>query len=221
MRIFRMTRRLRTPLLLILGAATLSACVSFGAKPPPFLLTLDADAAPPAGAARTAGEAATLTILIPTAPQKLRTQRIPVQQDGASVAYVKDAQWVEAPQRLFQRLISETVAARSGRVVLDEGQYLTAPGEQLAGQLMEFGVDARTGEAVVVYQAMLVAAGGKSGWAKRCRGRRTRSRSMSRSGWGRKNTRRQPSLAVPPCHWQCRSPDRHHISARPPPAPAS
>jgi cholesterol transport system auxiliary component len=162
MRIFRMTRRLRTPLLLILGAATLSACVSFGAKPPPFLLTLDADAAPPAGAARTAGEAATLTILIPTAPQKLRTQRIPVQQDGASVAYVKDAQWVEAPQRLFQRLISETVAARSSRVVLDEGQYLTAPGEQLAGQLMEFGVDARTGEAVVVYQAMLVAAGGKS-----------------------------------------------------------
>lgn len=161
-----MIRTLRTPLLLaplMLGATlTLSGCFSLGGKPPPFLLTLDADAAPPAGAARTAAEAATLTILIPTAPQKLRTQRIPVQQDGASVAYVKDAQWVEAPQRLFQRLISETVAARSGRVVLDEGQYLTAPGEQLAGQLMEFGVDARTGEAVVVYQAMLVAAGGKN-----------------------------------------------------------
>lgn len=154
--------RLRTSLLLALGAVSLSACVSFGAKPPPFLLTLDADAAPPAGEARTAGEAATLTILIPNAPQKLRTTRIPVQQDGSSVAYVKDAQWVEAPQRLFQRLVSETVAARSGRVVLDEGQYLTAPGEQLAGQLMEFGVDARTNEAVVVYQAMLVAAGGKT-----------------------------------------------------------
>ena len=154
--------RLRTSLLLALGAVSLSACVSFGAKPPPFLLTLDADAAPPAGEARTAGEAATLTILIPNAPQKLRTTRIPVQQDGSSVAYVKDAPWVEAPQRLFQRLVSETVAARSGRVVLDEGQYLTAPGEQLAGQLMEFGVDARTNEAVVVYQAMLVAAGGKT-----------------------------------------------------------
>jgi cholesterol transport system auxiliary component len=85
-----------------------------------------------------------------------------VQHDNSSVTYVKDAQWVEAPQRLFQRLVSETVAARSNRVVLDEGQYLTAPGEQLAGQLMEFGVDARTGEAVVVYQAMLVAAGGKT-----------------------------------------------------------
>src|SRR3546814_13722173 len=78
------------------------------------------------------------------------------------MAYVKDAQWVEAPQRLFQRLLSETVAARTNRVILDEGQYLTAPGEQLAGQLLDFGVDEATNEAVVVYQAMLVGAGGKS-----------------------------------------------------------
>lgn len=153
---------LRTSAFVLVAALSLSACVSFGGKPPPFLLTLDPDAAPPAGEARTASEAQALTILIPNAPQKLRTTRIPVQQDGASVAYVKDAQWVEAPQRLFQRLISETVAARTPRVVLDEGQYLTAPGEQLAGQLMEFGVDARTNEAVVVYQAMLVSAAGKS-----------------------------------------------------------
>jgi len=157
-----MSRSLRTPMLAALGAATLSACVSFGSEPPPFLLTLTADAAPAAGQARTTGEAQALTILIPTAPQKLRTQRIPVQQDDASIAYVKDAQWVEAPQRLFQRLLSETVAARTNRVILDEGQYLTAPGEQLAGQLLDFGVDEATNEAVVVYQAMLVGAGGKS-----------------------------------------------------------
>jgi len=157
-----MPSRLRTPLTLAFGALLLSGCVSFGGKVPPFLLTLDADAAPTAGEARTASDAATLTILIPAAPQKLRTTRIPVQQDDASVAYVKDAQWVEAPQRLFQRLLSETVAARTNRVVIDEGQYLTAPGEQLAGQLMEFGVDARSNEAIVVYQAMRVGAGGKT-----------------------------------------------------------
>ncbi|WP_067110219.1 ABC-type transport auxiliary lipoprotein family protein [Sphingopyxis granuli] len=157
-----MPSRLRTSLTLALGALLLSGCVSFGGKVPPFLLTLDADAAPAAGEARTASDAATLTILIPAAPQKLRTTRIPVQQDDASVAYVKDAQWVEAPQRLFQRLLSETVAARTNRVVIDEGQYLTAPGEQLAGQLMEFGVDARSNEAIVVYQAMRVGAGGKT-----------------------------------------------------------
>ncbi|WP_231728007.1 ABC-type transport auxiliary lipoprotein family protein [Sphingopyxis sp. H050] len=154
---------LRTSVLVAAAAVTLSGCFGgLGGKTPPFLLTLDPDAAPPAGSARTAAESATLTILIPTAPQKLRTTRIPVQQDDSSVAYVKDAQWVEAPSRLFQRLVSETVAARTSRVVLDEGQYLTAPGEQLAGQLMEFGVDARTNEAVVVFQAMLVAAGGKT-----------------------------------------------------------
>ena len=155
-------RHLRTPLLAAALALTLSGCIGLGGKTPPFLLTLDPDTAPPAGTARTAAEAATLTILIPTAPQKLRTTRIPVQQDGSSVTYVKDAQWVEAPSRLFQRLVSETVAARTSRVVLDEGQYLTAPGEQLAGQLMEFGVDARSNEAVVVFQAMLVSAGGKT-----------------------------------------------------------
>ena len=157
-----MKRTARTSLLAAIAAVSLGGCVGLGGKTPPFLLTLDADAAPTSGEARTAAEAATLTILIPTAPQKLRTTRIPVQQDDSSVTYVKDAQWVEAPQRLFQRLVSETVAARTARVVLDEGQYLTAPGEQLAGQLMEFGIDARSNEAVVVYQAMLVSAGGKT-----------------------------------------------------------
>ena len=157
-----MMRTTRTALLASVVAVCLTGCIGLGGKTPPFLLTLDADAAPPAGTARTAAEAATLTILIPTAPQKLRTPRIPVQQDDASVAYVKDAQWVEAPQRLFQRLLSETVAAKTPLVVLDEGQYLTAPGEQLASQLLEFGVDARTNEAVVSLQAMRVAAGGKT-----------------------------------------------------------
>lgn len=157
-----MMRTTRTALLASVVAVCLTGCIGLGGKTPPFLLTLDADAAPTSGEARTAAEAATLTILIPTAPQKLRTTRIPVQQDDSSVTYVKDAQWVEAPQRLFQRLVSETVAARTARVVLDEGQYLTAPGEQLAGQLMDFGIDARSNEAVVVYQAMLVSAGGKT-----------------------------------------------------------
>ncbi|MBL0914407.1 MAG: membrane integrity-associated transporter subunit PqiC, partial [Sphingopyxis sp.] len=155
-----MMRTTRTALLASVVAVCLTGCIGLGGKTPPFLLTLDPDAAPEAGSARTAAEAATLTILIPTAPQKLRTTRIPVQQDNSSVTYVKDAQWVEAPSRLFQRLVSETVAARTARVGLDEGQYLTAPGEQLAGQLMEFGIDARSDEAVLGYQAMLVSAGG-------------------------------------------------------------
>ena len=192
---------LRAPLTMALAAMALSACVSFGGKPPPFLLTLDADAAPPAGTPRTAAEAATLTVLIPTAPQKLRTTRIPVQQDDASVAYVKDAQWVEAPQRLFQRLLSETLAARTARVVLDEGQYLTAPGEQLAGQLVEFGIDARSNEAVVVYQAMLVAAGGKSVTQRRFEARETLGGRVAARPAGEALTRAANRVAADVAAW--------------------
>lgn len=196
-----MIRRIRTPLLALVGAATLSACFSLGGKPPPFLLTLDPDAAPAAGSARSAADAATLTILIPTAPQKLRTQRIPVQQDDASIAYVQDAQWVEAPQRLFQRLVSETVAARTPRVVLDEGQYLTAPGEQLAGQLMEFGVDARSNEALVVYQAMLVSAGGKTVTQRRFEAREPVGGKVEAKPVGEALTRAANRVAVDVAAW--------------------
>jgi len=148
--------------IILAAALALSACISLGGKAPPFLLTLDGDAVPPSGVLRSNVDAKPLTVLIPTAPQKLRTQRIPVQQDDGSIAYVVKAQWVEAPQRLFQRLLSDTIAAKTSRLVLDEGQYLTAPGEQLAGQLLEFGIDARTNEAVVTYQAMVVGNGGKT-----------------------------------------------------------
>lgn len=196
-----MPRTFRTSLLVVAAAVTLSGCIGLGGKTPPFLLTLDADAAPSAGSARTAAEAATLTILIPTAPQKLRTPRIPVQQDDASVTYVKDAQWVEAPNRLFQRLVSETVAAQTSRVVLDEGQYLTAPGEQLAGQLMEFGVDARANEAVVVYQAMLVSAGGKSVTQRRFEVREPIAGAVEAKPVGEALTRAANKVAVDVAGW--------------------
>ena len=194
-------RRLRTPLLVAVAAVSLSACFGLGGKTPPFLLTLDAAAAPSAGGARTSSESATLTILIPTAPQKLRTTRIPVQQDGSSVTYVKDAQWVEAPSRLFQRLVSETVSASTTRVVLDEGQYLTAPGEQLAGQLMEFGVDAGTNEAVVVYQAMLVSAGGKTVTQRRFEAREAIGGKVEAKPVGEALTRAANKVAVEVTGW--------------------
>ena len=194
-------RSLRVPLLAAVAAASLSACFGLGGKTPPFLLTLDAAKAPSAGGARTAADAATLTILIPTAPQKLRTTRIPVQQDGSSVTYVKDAQWVEAPSRLFQRLVSETVSASTSRVVLDEGQYLTAPGEQLAGQLMEFGVDAATNEAVVVYQAMLVSAGGKSVTQRRFEAREAIGGKVEAKPVGEALTRAANKVAVEVTGW--------------------
>lgn len=189
------------PLLAAAAAFSLSACVSLGGKAPPFLLTLDADSQPAAGDLRVAGEASTLAILVPNAPQKLRTPRIPVQQDGASIAYIADAQWVEAPQRLFQRLLASTVSARTNRVVLDESQYLAAPGEQLAGELLEFGVDARTQEAVVVYQAMLVSGGGKSITKRRFETREPLSRKIEARASGIALQRAANRMAVEIADW--------------------
>ena len=117
------------------------------------------------------------------------------------MTYVKDAQWVEAPSRLFQRLVSETVAARTSRVVLDEGQYLTAPGEQLAGQLMEFGVDARSNEVVVAYQAMLVSAGGKTVTQRRFEAREPIGGKVEAKPVGEALTRAANKVAVDVAGW--------------------
>ncbi len=137
------------------AALLLSGCLSFGGKTPESLLTLSTAATPPPANMPRAGTTATsLTVLIPNTPQKLRTPRVPVQTGATAIAYVKDAVWVEPPARLFQRLLSETIAARGNRLVLDESQYVTGPGELLSGELTEFGVNADRMEVVVVYQAL-------------------------------------------------------------------
>ena len=136
------------------AALLLSGCVSFGAKPPPSLLNLTATSAPAANAARTGTAQSALTVVIPSAPQKLRTPRVPVETGGTEIAYLKNAQWVEAPARLFQRLLSDTIAARGQRLVLTETELVTGPGELLSGDLLNFGIDADAHEAVVTYQAL-------------------------------------------------------------------
>jgi cholesterol transport system auxiliary component len=87
-------------------------------------------------------------------PQKLRTPRVPVETGGTEIAYLKDAQWVEPPARLFQRLLSETLSASGGRLVLTETELITGPGELLSGDLLDFSIDADSGQAVVTFQAM-------------------------------------------------------------------
>ena len=155
-------RRTATATLAVL-ALSLGGCLSaLTGSVPASLLTLSADDVLPANSARQGTVATALTVLVPSVPQKLRTPRIPVETTTTSIAYVADAVWVEAPARLFQRLLSETVAARTNRLVLDESQYITGPGELLAGELLEFGIEAGTNEAVVTYQALRLTSNGNS-----------------------------------------------------------
>ena len=133
----------------------LSGCVSFGAKPPKQLMTLDATDKVAVGVTRSAASGQTVTILSPSVPAAIAATRVPVYSNGIAVAYVKDAAWIDTPAGLFQRLLSETVAAKTGRIVLDLRQYTADPGLRVQGSLLKFGIDEQTSEAVVTYEAVI------------------------------------------------------------------
>lgn len=142
------------PLLIILGA-----CVSFGGKAPVSMLVLTSDNVVAAGAARTAAVADALVIQIPQVPRKLDNNRVPVQIDASSIAYLKDAFWADKPARLMQMLLVETVSAKSGNLVLNEVDAGGKATRYLSGSLLEFGIDATTNEAVVVYDMVKIIRG--------------------------------------------------------------
>lgn len=146
---------------LMLGLS-LSGCVSFGAKPPASLLNLSSVARVAADDARAAQAGDAISISVPIVPQALATNRVLVVNGATALAYVKDAVWVEPPARLFQRLVSETVAAKTGRVVLDARQIALDQGTQVTGTLSAFGIDPDAGKAVVVYDAAISTDHGKS-----------------------------------------------------------
>src|SRR3546814_13245146 len=56
--------------------------------------------------------------------------------------------------------MADTITARTGRVVLSSAQSRIDPGSRLAGELRDFGVDAATHEAVVIYDGALIRDGG-------------------------------------------------------------
>lgn len=142
-------------LLALAAAISLGGCISFGAEPPPTLLTLTATARIAPGTTATAESGKTVTVLVPRVSQALATNRVPVQASPTSIAYVKDAQWVETPNRLFQQLLSETIEAQTGRQVLSPRQFAHDPGIRVSGQLSNFGVDAASRSAVVTYDAAI------------------------------------------------------------------
>ena len=147
------------PILAAAAVLALTACFG-GASVPDELLTLTAQTARPASSPASAGAGEAITVVDPTVPQALRTTRVPVYVSETAIQYLKDAQWVENPGPLFGRLLGEVIAARTGRVVLDNRQFTHDPGTRLTGQLQTFGLDPATMEAVIVYDAAVAASGG-------------------------------------------------------------
>lgn len=140
-------------------ALALAGCLSLGSEPPPSLLTLSADATAPGGAAVQGNVASAIAVLEPGAPQSINLTRVPVQVNDAEIAYLQDAVWVEKPARLFQRLLAETIRARTGRLVIDAETASLGAATRLQGSLGAFGYDARTSSVVVRYDAVRTGAG--------------------------------------------------------------
>ena len=134
-------------------------CFPAASEPPPQLLVLTAASTVADGTARSGEQSEALVILSPAVPRKLDTNRVPVQASATSIAYLKDAIWSDKPATLMQQLMMETVAAKNDRLVLREVNSGGKAQEILSGTLQEFGVDARTNEAVVIYDAVKMVRG--------------------------------------------------------------
>ncbi len=133
----------------------LSGCISLAGKPPVQLLTLTSAEQPATGQTVSTATAHTLSLEVPVTPAAVAAPRVMVVTRPGAVAYVKGAVWSEAPARQFARLLSDTIAVRTGRVILSSAQALGDPGAHLSGELRSFGIDEAKGEAVVVYNASL------------------------------------------------------------------
>lgn len=139
----------------------LGGCVSLGgAEPPESLLTLTPELAAPAGSTLNVASSQTIALYEPTVPAEIDVLRVPVKISGSSIAYLKDALWVERPAQLFRRLLAETIRVRSERVVLPSGDPAARGGTQLRGHLDEFGYDASRAAVVVRYDATMLGEGG-------------------------------------------------------------
>ena len=145
---------------LSLSACSLGSLLGGGGKTPPTLLTLTPEAPPPGEIVRTASAGESVTVSVPVIGKELRTVRIPVQMSPTDVAYVKNVQWVDTPDRLFQDLLAETITRTTRRVVLDPKQAALDPGLVVGGQLHDFGFDEALQSVVVRYDAALSTAGG-------------------------------------------------------------
>lgn len=132
----------------------LAGC-SLGGKAPPELLTLTAASRAATAQPRTAGQGNVITVTVPTAPRSLANTRVAVYAGPTSIQYLKEGVWADRPGELFRQLLSETLAARSGWVVVDPTVYTQVQGVVLGGQLLQFGYDPARGEAVVLFEASL------------------------------------------------------------------
>jgi cholesterol transport system auxiliary component len=145
----------------VAAVLALSGCLSLGGKVPAQLLNLTPTATVGAGADASGTSDSALAVADIQAPQKLDVTRVPVTTGGSSLAYLKDAQWVEKPARLFGRLLSETIRAKGNRLVVSGSDAEDLAATKLTGTLSAMDYDASQGAVVVRFDAVLESPGAK------------------------------------------------------------
>jgi len=151
---------LRAALPLALALA-LSGCISFGGgKAPPTLFNLTPDASAPAGATISGKAEDALVVLDPEVDRRLAVQRVAVTVDASNVAYLKNAMWVERPERLFRSLLAEAIRAKGNRLVFEDSESTASGRTRLAGRLLDIDYNGPARTAVVRYDAVLTGPGG-------------------------------------------------------------
>jgi cholesterol transport system auxiliary component len=154
MRVASVFKVAAVPILALLAAGCLG-----GGSAPAELLTLTPAQTVPAGEARSAGAGGALAVLTPTVARSINTRRIPVYVDPITIEYLVNATYVEEPNQLFRRVLAETIAARTGRLVLDPGNFSQEAGATLSGQLLQFGFEPARMQVVVSYEAAIARTG--------------------------------------------------------------
>ena len=142
-------------------ALSLTGCLSLGGdKSPASLISLTSDESAPAGPMASGNVSNVIVILDPEADRRIDVDRVAVQVSASSVAYLKDAVWVERPTRLFRRLLAETVRARANRVVIEGSDYEVAGSTMVSGRLVQMGYDAAAQTVIVRFDALVEEKGG-------------------------------------------------------------
>ncbi len=144
-----------------LAVLVLGGCVSLGGgKAPATLFSLTPATSAPAGTTASGRIEDAIVVAEPETDRRLAVQRVPVQIDDASVAYLQNAAWVERPARLFRSLLAETIRTKGTRLVFEDNEASSGAGLRLTGRLLDMGYDARSAAVVVRYDAIRSAKSG-------------------------------------------------------------
>lgn len=153
--------RIKAILAATVGGLVLSGCISLGgSEAPTQLLTLTAADSISAGTAAQGNVGTAMAVQVPSVPQRLNVARVPVTTGDSTIAYLKDAHWVDKPANLFRNVLVETIRARGSRFVVEGGELQYAATTQLTGELTEMSfvadaVDPGIGSVIVRYDAVL------------------------------------------------------------------